>query len=232
MQAQDVINAAQRLLQDIDGDRWSAADLVEPLHHGRLDLMELRPDIYGVRGNVTLVAGSEQTIPAGGRRFLGPVCNLTAASAQSRAITPVDQDDLDASAPSWRSGTKKAMILHTVFDDNMPPNTFEVYPPAIAGTQVRIRYVVAPVKIEDADLSTELDDEGPYAVALIHYVVFKALIEEQDIPNSRQTAQIHYQLYLQGVGATRRVALMASPNTRERGGTPPVELRTGAAANG
>lgn len=223
--AQRVIDDAQRILQDVAGDRWADADLAKDLHRGRLDMLELRPDIYAQRTTLTLAAGAEQAIT--GRRFLAPVCNVSSVGAFGSAVTPANADDLDAIVPGWRSGKEKSVIVHTVFEEDRP-GFFEVYPPAVAGTKLRLSQSVEPAEI--TVLSNTLDPEGPNAVALVHYVVFSALSQDQEVPQAAQLAQVHYGLYLQALGATKRAALMVSPNFREKGGTPPPEMR--AAANG
>ena len=220
MIAQTIVDEAKRLLQDIAGDRWSESQLAKLLHFGRLDLLELRPSLYAARTTLTLVQGSEQAIT--GRRFLYPVCNVV-SGVEGKPVTTTDRDYLDAVSPGWRLRTPVSYVQHTIFDEDRPTE-FEVYPPVKAGTQIKVSQAVEPTEI--TNLSQSLS-EGPLAVHLTHYIVFRALSEDVEIPQSNQLSQMHYGLYLQGIGAAKRATYVNSPNFRDGGGKPAAEMRNG-----
>lgn len=223
MTALEIINLASKRLQDIGAVRWTVAGLLEDLHEGRLDMCSLRPELYAERETLTLVAGVEQAIPADGSRYLGPICNVSAAGVQGRSVRSIEMEELDAIDPNWRSTRQATKVVHTLFDEQTP-RMFDVYPPVVVGTKLRVSYAAIPAATLT---STELTQEGEFAPALVDYLLYASLVQDQDIPQSAQMAQAHYGMYLQKLGATKRSGLLASPNFREKGAMPPKELTNG-----
>lgn len=224
MLAQAVLDIAEGFLQDVGNDRWSAADLLTYLNLGRLDLCELRPEIYAARQTVTLVAGVEQSIPATSGRFLGPVCNVSSTGAFGRSVTNVVAEEVDAADRDWRSARPGTKVKHTMFRETSP-RIFEVYPPVQAGTKLRIETSEIPTDVIATD---DLTEEGQLAPALADFVVAMAFTRDMDIPTASQRAQVHYGLYLQKIGVSKRSHLLTSPNFSRQGGTPARELMLGA----
>ena len=57
-------------LQDVGNVRWTSAELLRYLNDGRRELAINKPDIYSEHSSVALVAGTKQSIPSDGNRFI------------------------------------------------------------------------------------------------------------------------------------------------------------------
>lgn len=221
--AQQVMDRAAKILQDVGKDRWGDPGLLFDLNLGRSDMCVLRPDIYAQRATVTLAAGAEQAIPSTGARFLDALCNVSATGALGRAVRVVTRDWLEAIEPDWRGRSQASTVKHVIFDEQTP-KLFDVYPPVRSGTKLRITHAVSPVPITNA--ADELAAEGDLAPALIDFLVACSLKEDSDIPQAFSRAQTHYGLYLQALGVAKRTGFLASPNFTRQAATPAKEMLT------
>lgn len=139
--AQSIIREAQTALQDLDGIRWPASDLVRYLNRAQRDVQLARPDATARIEPLTLAAGHRQAIPDTAAALIDIPCNTG-----GRAITKVDVTVLDASAAAWRALPQKGVITHCMHDVRTP-RRFDVYPPALAGTQVDIEISAYPADV-------------------------------------------------------------------------------------
>jgi hypothetical protein len=141
--AQSIVADAHTNLQDLDGTRWPASELVGYLNDGQRLLVTERPDINAVTAPFTLVAGSDQVLLPTQVAFIDITRN---SGGKKRAIRKTDADMLDAVLPNWRNGALTAEIVHFIHDTR-EPRSFEVYPPAVADTQVELTASVLPVDV-------------------------------------------------------------------------------------
>ena len=139
--AQSIITQAHELLQDPDGTRWKATELVAHLNDGQRALVELRPEMFAVTVAASLVAGPRQTVPAACAELLEIPCNTS-----GNAIRPVERAQLDAIEPNWYTKTGTTAIKHTMVDAR-EPNVFYVYPPAAVGASVDLVYSAWPADV-------------------------------------------------------------------------------------
>lgn len=180
MLASRPIRQARVLLNDPLSVRWTDAELLDWLNGGQLQIVAVRPDAKATKINMVLVAGTEQSIPAGGTKLLDVVRNIGGS-----AITLVKRAQLTDYDRSWYAKTASASITHYTFDDS-DPKCFEVYPPAIAGTSVRVLYAALPTDCAATTSAIDLDDiyEGP----LIDWVCYRAWSKDGDSAPDAQRA--------------------------------------------
>lgn len=99
MKGQDIIERVRLILDDESGTGWATAELVGWINDACLFVALLRPDSCVVNGNMTLVAGSKQSIagltPAG-LRLLDVIYNVSTG----RAMRMVDRRRLDSAQPT------------------------------------------------------------------------------------------------------------------------------------
>lgn len=141
--AQSIIREAQTALQDLDGIRWPASDLVRYLNRAQRDVQLARPDATAVIEPLALAAGHRQDIPEAAAALIDIPCNTG-----GRSITKVDVAVLDASAAAWRALPQKGVITHFMHDLRTP-RRFDVYPPALDGTQVDIEISAYPEDVPE-----------------------------------------------------------------------------------
>lgn len=215
--AADVILRVQDILTDTNAIRWPSAELLRHLNDGRRATATLRPDIYATQYDDTLVAGVVQTLPGDGRKLIDVLCNLTSAGAPAAAVRVTQKELLDAQNPLWTVGVG-SYVRNFMYDERYPKK-YLVYPGAIDGAMLRIVYSRDPADITNT--ATELAEEGGYALALVDYIVYRALMKDAAFGANAQRAQTHYQMFTTtlGVGATASIAV--SPNTSNQGGSVP-----------
>ena len=66
----DIIGKAQIILQDESAVRWTTTELLSWLNDGQREVCLLKPSVSATNQSVTMVAGTKQSIPAGGLQVL------------------------------------------------------------------------------------------------------------------------------------------------------------------
>lgn len=187
--AQSIIDKAQTILQDTTEVRWTEVELLGWLNDGQREIAVTRPDLFSKIANVTLIAGTRQTIPSDGTVILRVLRNMGAnGTTPGRAIRHVPMEILDSNVPDWHSKTAATEILHATLDGRMRKN-FYVYPPAAAGTQVEVLYGSAPADVANKSDAITVDDV--YATPLVDYLCFRAYSKDQDLTGNTERAAAH-----------------------------------------
>ena len=198
--AQSIIRQAQELLQDKDGIRWPATDLVVHLNDGQRALVEMRPEMFAVTVPIALVAGPKQTLPATVAKLLEISRNTNGA-----AIRPVERMLLDAMEPNWYTKTGVTAIKHSTHDVR-EPHVFYVYPPAAIGASVDAVCVVWPAEVEtptgplSSQVSGNINCKDDLKNALLHFVVSRAYLVDAEFGGNPELAASHAQLFARFAG--------------------------------
>jgi hypothetical protein len=200
--AQSIIKQAHELLQDPDGVRWPATELVAHLNDGQRALCELRPEMFAVTVATTLIAGPKQATPANCSKLLEIPRNTN-----GNAIRPVERVQLDAIEPTWYTKTGVAVIKHTMVDAR-ENNTFYVYPPASVGASVDLVYaafptdVPAPSGITASTVTGNVNVNDQFKTALLHFVLSRSYMKDAEFGGNATLAASHLQLFTAAAGAT------------------------------
>lgn len=177
--AQSIIREAATTLQDPDGVRWPAGDLVTYLNRGQRDIQSARPDSTAYIAPLTLVSGYRQTIPDVAASLIDIATNLS-----GEMITKTDLVILDASEPNWRKRTQARLVRHFMHDLRFP-RSFQVFPPVVAGTVIEAELSAYPTDVPapsgDGKLVTQvtgsisLSDQfsTPLLCMVLHYAYAK-----------------------------------------------------------
>lgn len=219
MTPSEIFARAGDTLQDTAFVRWPEAERLRYLNDGRREMAVIRPDIYAAVETLTLVAGTQQALPAGRSRLFDVIRNINTNNSPGRAVQVTEREVLDAFRPDWRSETAGPTI-HFCYDERTP-KVFHVYPPAAVGQKLE-----ASVSVEPADLllatieSDQLTQEGVHAPLLAHYVIHRAYLKDAEFAGNAALSQQHYQLFLNGLGVSMKRAFSTSPNTANLGGLP------------
>lgn len=208
--AQSIVDKAEQILQDATNVRWTEAELLGWLNDGQRQIALMRPDASVTNGNITLVAGTKQSLPASGLRLLDVVRNMGVGGATAgTAVRLVDREVLDAQRPDWHSETASASIKHYVFDARNP-KTFYVYPPA-TGTSPTVEaiYSVAPADVLIAAAIT-LDDI--YQNPLLDWILYRAFSKDAEYAANEQLAIKHLSAFMSALGVKSEVDVATSPS--------------------
>lgn len=139
--AQSIIHDAAVALQDPDGTRWPASDLVTYLNRAQRDIHSARPDVTAHVVQLALAEGYRQYIPATEASLIDVTANAT-----GEAVTKTDIVVLDASEPNWRKRSPGRLVRHFMHDLRTP-RTFQVFPPVVVGTAVEVEFSAYPLDV-------------------------------------------------------------------------------------
>lgn len=215
-EAKDIIKDAQTTLQDEDGIRWPAYELVGYLNAGQLQIVIQRPDQKCATTQQSLVAGFRQSIPTAAVALMDVLNNST---GRMRRITKVEQVQMDAVFPEWRSKQQSSEILHFMHDLR-EPRIFSVYPPAVVGTKVDIMYSTYPVNVPipagvlpASGVTGNIDIDDQWAQALLNYVLHRAYSKDAEFGGNTQLAASYLGLFNAAVGAQLQSTAIVAPKT-------------------
>lgn len=209
-----IIQRAKDVLMEVsvDGVRWQNDELMRWLNESYEAIVALRPDASPVNEEITLAAGTKQTIPAGGVRLLEVMRNTTPGSRMG-AVRQIDRKKLDWGRPNWHGQAPSPDTEFFTFEEN-DPRTFYVYPPAEATNTLEIVYSVVPEPHGDYDTSaTDMVKIGDqFTPCIVDYILHRAFAKDNDAPNAAQRSANHYQLFMQAMTGKAQAAMNASPN--------------------
>lgn len=190
----DILGRVRPVLNDSDASayRWSNADLISYINDACRLILIKRPDANTAPAQVTLVAGSLQSIPDTAYKLVDIACNLSADGAQGRAITLVDSTVLDSFSPGWRSGTKANAAKHYIFDPRTP-RRFEVFPPVNAGVKVQAK--LANYVNQAAQLSDTIGLLDEYMEHLVCFCLYKSYARDMEFAGNAELAASYLALF-------------------------------------
>lgn len=214
--ARSIIERAHVQLQDTDGVRWPAYELVAWLNDAQRAYLEKRPDQKCTTQAVSLSVGFRQSIPATALSLMDIPNNSTGSM---RRITKVDMLVLDSVLPTWRSATAATQVTHFMHDLR-EPRTFQVYPPAAAGAQVDMTYSLYPVDVPVPDMggpastvTGNLDLPDHAAEAVLNFVLYKAYSKDAEFGGNSQLAASYLALFNAAVGSQLQTTATVAPQT-------------------
>lgn len=208
--AQNIIDRASMIIQDLTNVRWPLTELTNWLNDSRRELAVVRPDIYSTVATKTLDAGAKQSLPADGLRLMDVPRNTSGA-----AITVTNRGFLDQQNPGWHQMTASATIKHFMVDERNP-STFWVYPPATSAASVELIYQKAPTDYTTS--STLSAYEELYGGAMVDYICYRAFSKDSEYAGNANRALAHYTQFSNALGSGRQNDFSNSANTNNIGG--------------
>ena len=213
--ARDIILRAQLALQDPEGDRWTAADLVHYLNDGQLAIATLKPEEVAVTETFTPVAGARQTLPSDALSIIEVRCNTL---GRMRALTRVDQQDLESVSRDWQSMPASTEPVHYMHAPR-EPRAFYLYPPVRPGAEVELVYaqypadVPAPAGSTAADVQGETFLEHRWAGPLLDYVLYRAWLRDAEYAGNATLAAGYLATFTAALGAQAPAQTAPQPAT-------------------
>jgi len=213
--AQSIIFRAQTTLQDPDGVRWGAPELVAYLNDAQRSLVQNRPDQKAATATVNLYHGYRQALDDGYMSLIDIPAN---AAGKRKRITKVDLVQLDAVEPAWRSRQASTEVVHFAYDLR-EPRTFYVYPPVVAGTPVELVASLYPVDVpapggaSHTTVTGNIDLPDQWADALLNFVLFKAYSKDAEFGGNAQLAASYLGLFNNAIGVQLQSTATVAPQT-------------------
>jgi hypothetical protein len=185
----DLIDRCLTAVNDPDADSWSAPELIQYLNEALNTLSTILPDQFTVIETVQLVAGTKQTLPTGGVRFIRMNRSVAPDDSMGESTRPVSYDALERHLPGWH--TSEPGLAREYAPDPMEPTTYWVYPPQTPGLpgKAEIQYIKVP---EYVDVGEALPTDPAYDAALIEYILYRAYSKDADYAGQDGRAQAHY----------------------------------------
>lgn len=207
--AQSIVDKAGKILQDATFVRWTTDELLGWLNDAQRQIALARPDASVVTANITLVAGTKQSIPATGLRLLDIVRNMGVGGATpGSAVRLVDREILDSQRVGWHSEAQTADIKHFIIDQRQP-KIFYVYPPAQVNATVESVYSVAPADVAAIGNTITLDDI--YQNPILDWVLYRAFSKDAEFAKDPERAAGHLNAFMGALGLKTSVDLATSP---------------------
>ena len=222
--AKSIIRRVVETLQDPTSIRWPVPELVRYLNDGQREIKLHRPDTVRQTGDIALVPGSRQTLPANADKLI----EIWHNKASKRAVQMVDRRILDDQTPGWHALPASADILHYTYDPRVPTEFF-VYPPATGGNSLVGAFSVNPTDIvEPADGALHTAVVGDVAVidalanCLQDYILYRAYTKDSEYAGNGARAQGHYAAFANALGIEVKGTMGVMPTTLRK-------VQTGAA---
>ncbi len=209
--AQSIIQQAQELLQDPEGIRWPATELVAHLNDGQREVAAQRPDLFTVTKPLALVPGARQTLPAACIHLVDILRNTNGASLSLTARAM-----LDALLPNWYNKSPTKNLVHFCYDLR-EPKVFFVYPPAANGASVDATYSEFPADLPTPtgpgaeSVTGTLTGKDTLKNPLLHWVLFRAWSKDAEFGGNAALAQTHYALFMGGLKTDAAAAVQPTP---------------------
>ena len=205
-----IISLAGRQISDATGITWNPTTVVIPyINLGIQEIINLKPEAYPVTVDITLAAGPVQALPSGGLTLIDAKYNLSGTSSPwtpDKAILSIKKEKMDDIFPDWMTQLGTTIVSFVVTDDR-DPKVFYTYPPQPTSPSPsnKIRALISQMPTAMASPAETLPLDSSYVPALVDYVTYRALAEENSIPNAITKAQGFYQKFLQGIGIKNAV---------------------------
>ena len=174
-------------LGEEDFTNWSLQGLVRYLNDGQRTIHVHRPDLFNVEAELTLVAGTRQTLPLTASKLIALNYNTV---GNKGAIYKTERQILDLQLRNWRSMRETLDIQHFMYDVRQP-KVFEVYPPAKVGAKVMAEYASIPADLPIPELGATINDVAGninvpdlQSVPLYYFILFSAFGEDSEQAHS------------------------------------------------
>ena len=194
MTPSELIVESRRLLNDtVSPYRYSDAMLLGYVNQVLKRTAVLRPDLFGMVGDIAIVADSAiQSLPADAHRLID-IFQVKGGNA----VTEVDRETMSRASPTWMSDTAGTPVNFMRHVRN--PTKFFVYPKPTASVTLVGEYAVAPV---DYTVDQTITAPPPsFFGALVDGIVFLASSVDDEHVNTGR-AKVFLDSYTQQLGVS------------------------------
>lgn len=229
MKASEIMDRAQRLIQDATNIRWPLVELLIWLNDAQREIVFQKPSALSVSRVLDLQAGTWQTLPQDALSLLQIIRNITAVNSETgartggRAIRIVSRDVLDSQQADWHTSDSthySAVVKHYIYNEE-DTKSFYVFPGNTGTGKIEAVLSVepTPVEIDEGDEPEAIEsyavDIGLPAIfsnAILDYICYRCYSKDAQYTANMQRAVAHYQQFANSVGIKANVEAMNSPN--------------------
>ncbi len=219
-----VLDKAAILLFDTNNVKWARSELLGYLNDGQRAIVAVIPEANSVTQNLTLVAGSRQTLPTGANMLLEITRNMGATgTTPGRMLKLVDRAVLNESNPAWQSdptATTTTLYMYNLRDRY----AFYVYPQATAGQMLEAVLSMIPTDIVEPAVISISDIFQP---ALLDYILWRAYSKDAPYASANKAAPYFqsFTMFLQANAAdsskiAQSMGQLMPPTPQQQGSVP------------
>jgi len=213
--ASAIIGRCQILAQDTSAIRWTMPEWLMWLNDGQREVAIIKPSAFTKIGNVTLVAGTRQSLPADGVEFIEYIRSMGVGGTIPGSVArKVQRRLMDSQTPNWHSVSATAAPTHYIFDP-LAPKTFYVYPPSLGTTQSEILYGASPPDVTAVSNVISLDDV--YANVLLDYMLYRAYGKDNEFVGNAERSVLYRKAFETSLGLKQQADASTVSATNERG---------------
>lgn len=203
--ASALVAQAGIIAQDAGATRWSAAEWLDWLNAGVREIVTFT-DAGVIVGNLSLVAGTKQTLPAGGLFLQDIIRNMGAGGATpAETVRSTTRAQLDAYNPGWQTDTATLVVKNYAYDPKVP-RVFYVYPPMSGATNVEAQYALLPAAVTSGQA---IPIEDRYANPLLDYMLYRGFQKDAEIEGMAARSQMHRSAMKEMLGLTAEAGTTA-----------------------
>ncbi|WP_422444736.1 DUF6682 family protein [Endozoicomonas sp. ALB091] len=208
MLVSELLVQAQAILNDNSAVTYTEPQLLNGIHLACNVVSLHRPDASTLTGDIALVAGAAQSLPAGGLRVVEALGNV--AGDHTRIV---DKQALDAADPGWRSGQAAAQVMEVVVDE-LTPGTFWVNPPNDGNGSLTLIYTSTPAMV--VSVSDPLPVSDKYAQPVLEWLLYLMFSRDSERSPNKARATEHYQAFFNLLGIKTTVDAAFSPKMQRQ----------------
>lgn len=194
------------ILNDVDHVTYTEPVLVNACNMSVRSVCSVRPDASTAMGQVILVDGVMQELPAGGLRLLDYGYRID-PDGQRMPLNMVSRHDLDRLEPGW-AAQPGGVVRELAYDERIP-RLFWCVPPAVSGSVVEVLYSTLPEPVVSLDDPFPLSDK--YSPVIAEYILYLIFSRDSESQAHQGKASAHLQACYQLLGMKMQSDAKVSP---------------------
>lgn len=210
MKCLELRNKVAEILQDEGLVTWNESQLLSSLRMAIRAVCVIRPDAYTETGAIPLVAGVEQSLPAGGQRLVACYHNMNSNDVIGKAVVDmVSMSDKSHIDRDWFSAAVGSSVYEVVYEENRP-GAFWVSPPVTPGNKLYATWTVEPT-VESLSWSSTFPIDDKYASAAAEYMLYLSFARDSDQTPNAARAEQHKQMFFSLMQVKMTGDMMVAP---------------------
>lgn len=199
-----IVNDVSTLLQDVNKQRWSDADMMRWLGESEQIIASIKPASVAAKVSIALLAGVDQDLPADGLMIL----RFRRNTVSGAVVQLVDEDTQNRIDTNWPGATETLDAATVIYDTEVDPLTFMVAPPNNGSGSLDVVYAKIPAPVTATTQPISVNDS--FVPLIKDYVMYRALLQETEGQNLNRSA-LHLQTFLQGLGLNSQAYEQLNP---------------------
>lgn len=213
-----VMDDVAELLQDIDRDTWTDADLLGWLNDAQRNVVNVRPDSNSATVSFKCATGTRQNLVIGDIRLLRVTRNMGSDGATpGNAINIFERGIKDRFNPQWHSELGQTVVKEYTYDAVARPHVFWVSPPVKVSppdVYIEIDKAVVPTLLTNKD-NDDIELRDTYIPMIHEWMLYKSFARDSEETPNWQRAARHFMNFYAMLGAKLPADIAVDPRLQE-----------------